>query len=274
VHWAIRFGYSDILRYLISTNQKALQVSLSWTQILKWSVQPAPILLLLLELKIVNASVELVQWATKHHQMELLAFVFTELDAALFVDYAACVIASASQFDHLQVLEWLLAKQSATTFSDAALLSDVQWEVASTIASTCGHLHVLQWLHEKGFLKVGTPLVELAAIAVQHGHVAALEWFLSIEESKGMIASSFSSVHLVEAMEKGHVDFIEYMMRTRPGLLDTASRGIHSEVVSFLEMWKWPPRMHARSRISTHTGADSNPRLMGTTATLKRRKFQ
>ncbi|KAF1336828.1 hypothetical protein FI667_g79, partial [Globisporangium splendens] len=148
VHWAMRFGYSDILRYLISTNQKALQVSLSWTQILKCSVRPVPILLLLLELKIVDTSVELVQWATKHHQMELLVFMFTELDEVSFVDYAACVIETATQFGHLQVLEWLCANTCSL-----ALSSDAHWEFASTMTTIGGRLHVLQWLYQKVFFE-------------------------------------------------------------------------------------------------------------------------
>jgi len=111
---------------------------------------------------------------------------------------------------HLEALQWLfdLSMASVAPGDDVkAFKKRVLPDYYMSLASSIGHLEMLQWMHNiVGCVSADQVLQE----AARYGHMHVIEWVLPMVE---IPLSEMNSFHLIEAaMDGGHIDITEFLI--------------------------------------------------------------
>lgn len=234
--WAARHGFTDIFRTLIDLEYRDILSRKNLRRLLK-TTSDGPLVHLFLErCDEPPLTYALFKWAAQHKDVALLTYLFARVRAqeqqhtqqarassrqALTLSIASCVqlvVATASAFGHLSVLQWMLATRWSTRINPWA-------------SGRHGHVFVLQWLRTNKAMDEQL-LPTAVQASVKFGHRSVLQWYRAIGHTY-----CFQASELERAVRRGDVDVVKDIASEQPELVYKTDSMKH-KVEALLSEWQ------------------------------------
>eukprot|EP01132_Coremiostelium_polycephalum_P009727 gene9727-11944_t len=176
----------------------------------------------------------------KNGNLKLLQFLYQHYSHKIpnTEEYISKSISNASEFGHLEIVEFLFQKLPSPVNSNNDINS------ALKLGSKNGHLKIIQFLTKQ---KVNIDISEFIPtvkesieLATQHGHLKIVQFhFEKLSDLEKFIGKDFFVGALTEAVIGGHMDIVEFIQQVKPEIIVEKRAIIDIVRIGNIEMIKY-----------------------------------